>query len=122
MEAWRTPKLVLRAHPPDQHAQFHLNSPAQIAAKAGSVPTRQRAGVSGWTIVTTFRIAGNYRYSERGTSDHCSLAGRDHADYASRQSTDVEAPRSPPASRNFGLNGEVRTARTKQNSPIIPPA
>jgi hypothetical protein len=23
--------------------------------------------------------------------------------------------------RNFDLNGEVRTARTKQNSPIIPP-
>jgi hypothetical protein len=26
------------------------------------------------------------------------------------------------SSRNFDLNGEVRTARTKQNSPIIPPA
>ena len=25
-------------------------------------------------------------------------------------------------SRNFDLNGEARTARTKQNSPIIPPA
>src|SRR6202040_1847082 len=29
-----------------------------------------------------------------GTSDHGSSAGRDHAGYASRQSTDVEAPRS----------------------------
>ena len=26
------------------------------------------------------------------------------------------------SSRNFDLNGEARTARTKQNSPIIPPA
>jgi len=25
------------------------------------------------------------------------------------------------SSRNFDLNGEVRTARTKQSSPIIPP-
>jgi hypothetical protein len=25
------------------------------------------------------------------------------------------------SSRNFDLNGEARTARTKQNSPIIPP-
>jgi hypothetical protein len=26
------------------------------------------------------------------------------------------------SSRNFDLNGEARTARTKQSSPIIPPA
>jgi hypothetical protein len=26
------------------------------------------------------------------------------------------------SSRNFDLNGEASTARTKQNSPIIPPA
>jgi len=26
------------------------------------------------------------------------------------------------SSRDFDLNGEARTARTKQNSPIIPPA
>src|SRR5258708_6846623 len=44
--------------------------------------------------------------------------GRDHAAYASRpscRSTTFSAP-----SRNFDLNGEVRTARTKQSSPIIP--
>src|SRR5712692_22107 len=54
MDAWRTPKLVLRAHPPDQHAQFHLDSrapsprvrfPTPIATKAGSVPMQQRFGL-----------------------------------------------------------------------------
>ena len=51
MEAWHTPKLVLRAHPPDQHAQFHLNSrapsprvrfPTPIATKSGPMPPHQR--------------------------------------------------------------------------------
>jgi len=54
MDAWRTLKLVLRAHPPDQHAQFHLDSrapsprvwfPTPMATKAGSVPTHQRFGL-----------------------------------------------------------------------------
>src|ERR1700732_2850023 len=51
VDAWRTPKLVLRAHLPDQCAQFHLDSrtpsppprlPTPIAAKAGPMPTHQR--------------------------------------------------------------------------------
>ncbi len=51
MDAWRTPKLVLRAHLPDQRAQFHLNSrapsprvrcPTPIATKAGPMPPHQR--------------------------------------------------------------------------------
>jgi hypothetical protein len=28
VDAWRTPKLVLRAHLPDQRSQFHLDSRA----------------------------------------------------------------------------------------------
>src|ERR1700682_6225126 len=51
VDAWRAPKRVLHAHPPDQHAQlrFDLRSPSQwarlptpVAAKAGPVPTHER--------------------------------------------------------------------------------
>src|ERR1700694_2745094 len=51
VDAWRTPKLVLRAHLPDQRAQFYLDSrapsprvrfPTLIATKAGPMPPHQR--------------------------------------------------------------------------------
>jgi hypothetical protein len=51
MDAWSTPKLVLRAHLPDQRAQFYLDSrapsspprfPTPIVAKAGPMPPHQR--------------------------------------------------------------------------------
>src|SRR5260221_11911884 len=50
MDARRPPKQILRAHLPDQRAQFNLDSrapsspprfPTPIAAKAGPVPTHQ---------------------------------------------------------------------------------
>jgi hypothetical protein len=50
VDARRTPKQILRAHLPDQRAQFNLDSrapsspprfPPPIAAKAGPVPTHQ---------------------------------------------------------------------------------
>jgi hypothetical protein len=62
------PKQILRAHLPDQRAQFNLESrapstpprfPTPIAAKAGPC---QLTSVSGWTIVTTFKIDGKHRY------------------------------------------------------------
>src|SRR5258708_7474274 len=70
VNAWRTPKRILHAHPPDQSAQLRvdLRSPSQwerlptpVAAKAG--PVHQRTSVSGRMIVRTFRIDGNQRYS-----------------------------------------------------------
>src|SRR6202043_3437874 len=51
MDAWRTPKLVLRAHLPDHRAQFCLDTrapsprvrfPTPIGTKAGSMPPHQR--------------------------------------------------------------------------------
>src|ERR1700761_3460328 len=51
--AWRTPKRIFHAHPPDQRAQLRVDprSPAQwarlptpVAAKAGPVPTQERLG------------------------------------------------------------------------------
>src|SRR3982074_926841 len=53
VDARRTPKQILRAHLPDQRAQFCLNLrspspsmrfPTPIAAKAGPMPTHQRFG------------------------------------------------------------------------------
>src|ERR1700726_3489107 len=53
VDAWRTPKLVLRAHLPDQRAQLRVDLrspslwarlPAPVAAKAGPMPTHERLG------------------------------------------------------------------------------
>src|SRR5882762_9365243 len=53
VNAWRTPKRILHAHPPDQSAQLRvdLRSPSQwarlptsVAAKAGPMPTHERLG------------------------------------------------------------------------------
>src|ERR1700726_4994151 len=51
VDAWRTPKLVLRAHLPDQRAQLRVDLrspsmwarlPTPVAAKAGPMPPHQR--------------------------------------------------------------------------------
>src|SRR5215472_18647558 len=53
VDAWRAPKRILDAHPPDQDAQLRLDlrSPSPWArlptpktAKSGSVPTHERLG------------------------------------------------------------------------------
>ena len=53
VNAWRTPKRILHAHPPDQSAQLRvdLRSPSQwarlptpVATKTGPVPTHERLG------------------------------------------------------------------------------
>ena len=54
VDAWRAPKRIFAAHPPDQYAQLRvdLGSPSQwarlptpVAAKAGPVPTRECLGL-----------------------------------------------------------------------------
>jgi hypothetical protein len=69
VDAWRAPKRILHAHPPDQRAQLRVDPrspslwarlPTPVAAKAGPVP---RTSVSGRMIVRTFRIDGNQRYN-----------------------------------------------------------
>src|SRR6202021_2514374 len=51
VDAWRPPKLVLRAHLPDQRAQLRVDlrspslwarAPTPVAAKAGPMPPHQR--------------------------------------------------------------------------------
>src|SRR6266568_7247587 len=53
VDAWRAPKRIFDAHPPDQDAQLRLDLrspspwarlPTPVAAKAGSVPTHERLG------------------------------------------------------------------------------
>src|SRR5713101_3486658 len=53
VDAWRAPKRIFDAHPPDQHAQLRVDLrspslwarlPTPVAAKAGSVPTHERLG------------------------------------------------------------------------------
>src|SRR6266404_3646141 len=53
VNAWRTPKWILHAHPPDQSAQLRVDLrsasqwtrlPTPVAAKAGPVPTHERLG------------------------------------------------------------------------------
>src|SRR5580693_5889762 len=54
VDAWRAPKRIFDAHPPDQYAQLRvdLRSPSQwarlpapVVAKAGPVPTHERLGL-----------------------------------------------------------------------------
>src|SRR5215471_13284132 len=53
VDAWRAPKRIFDAHPPDQGAQLRLDPrspspwarlPTPVAAKSGSVPTHERLG------------------------------------------------------------------------------
>src|ERR1700739_2438162 len=63
VDAWRAPKWILHAHPPDQSAQLRVDPrsptlwarlPMPVAAKAGPVPPHERR-----MMVRTFRIDGN---------------------------------------------------------------
>src|SRR5215472_14840132 len=53
VDAWRAPKRIFDAHPPNQDAQLRLDLrspsrwtrlPTPVAAKSGSVPTHERLG------------------------------------------------------------------------------
>src|ERR1700694_1339516 len=63
VDAWRTPKQILRAHLPDQRPQFYLDSrapsprvrfPTPRATKAGPMPPHQR-----------FRLDNRYDLQDR---------------------------------------------------------
>src|ERR1700716_2326599 len=69
VDAWRTPKRILHAHPPDQRAQVRvdLRSPSHGRAFKRQEQRKpalcQRTSVSGRMIVRTCRIDGTQRYS-----------------------------------------------------------
>src|SRR6202171_1070490 len=128
VNAWRTPKRIFDAHPPAQRAQFRvdLRSPSQwerlptpVAAKAGPMPTHECLGPDDCENLQDKRkpaiqldkepaIIVREPDATRQPTPHDIQLMSKHAFSAS--------------SRNFDLNGEARTARTKQSSPIIPPA
>src|SRR5664280_1815022 len=127
VDAWRSPKRVLDAHPPNQHAQLGLDLwppsprarlPTPITAKAGPMPTHEGVGLDdcenlqdGWkpaiqldkepaVVVRELRPAAHLAPQ----NDQC-------------RSTAFSA-----SSRLFDLNGEIKMAKPKHSSPIIPPA
>jgi hypothetical protein len=59
--------------------------------------------------------------SETEQPDHSANLG-DSITASTRIRFSVHTTAFSASSRNFDLNGETSTARTKQNSPIIPPA
>jgi hypothetical protein len=66
--AWRTPKRILHAHPPDQRAQLRFDLQPSHGSDFQRQQQRkpalcQRTSVSGWTIVRTFGIDVNQGYS-----------------------------------------------------------
>ena len=53
VNAWRAPKRIFDAHPPNQYAQLHIDPrspspsmrfPTPVAAKTGPMPTHERLG------------------------------------------------------------------------------
>jgi len=128
VNAWRAPKRVFDAHPPDQYAQLRvdLRSPSQwarlqtpVAAKAGPVPTHERLGPDDCENHQDRRNPAVQLDKEPAIM----VRQPDATMQPTPQDIQLmsEAPAFSASSRNFDLNGEARTARTKQNSLIIPP-
>jgi hypothetical protein len=74
----RTPKLVLRAHLPDQRAQFYLEFagalPASSISNANSGESRPDATAPAFQVGQSLRPSGSMETidtSGRGTSDRC---------------------------------------------------
>src|ERR1700732_2731655 len=85
VDAWRTPKLVLRAHLPDQRAQFHLDSRAALPAGL---------------------ISNANSDESRPDAPDPAVPGVDPSPCSAKRSADVGAPHSPPQACS-----STRTAR-----------
>ena len=128
VDALRAPKRIFDAHPPDQCAQLRVDLrspslwarlPTPVGAKAGPVPTHECLGPDDRKNLQDRRkpaiqldkepaiIVREPDATMRPTPQDIQLMS--------------EALRSQ-LRRNVDLNGETRTARTKQSSPIIQPA
>src|SRR6202022_1640416 len=64
VDAWRAPKRIFDAHPPDQYAQLRVDLrppslwarlPTPVAAKAGPMPTHERLGPDDWENLQDLR-------------------------------------------------------------------
>jgi hypothetical protein len=123
----RTPELVLRAHLPDQRAQFYLDLwapsprarfPAPITAKAGPMPTHER-----------FRLDNRHDLQDRGkpaihlNEEPAIVVGKlGSTPHLAPQNDQLMSKYEFSASSLlFESNGEASTARTNQISAIIAP-
>ena len=121
-------RWIFDAHLPDQRAQLRLDlrspsqwarSPPPIAAKASPMPTHQRLGLD-----DRENLQDRWKSAIQLDKEPAIMVREPDAtmqptpqDNQLCRSTAFSA-----SSRKFDLNGEARTARTNQSSPIIPPA
>ena len=124
-------KRIFDAHPPDQLAQFRvdLRSSSQWArlptpvgaAKTCRAPLHRRLGPD-----DRENLQDRWKPATQLDQEPAIMVGEPDATLrpAPQDNQLVSKHRVLASSRNFDLNGEARTARTKSNrsSPIIPPA
>ena len=126
------PRLhVLDTHPPNQRAQLGLDwrppspstrFPTPVATKAGPVPRHERLGPHDrenpedcWKPTIQLDKEPSIMVRQPDATMQPTPQYDQLMSYTVGISTAFSA-----SSRNLDLNGEARTARTKQNSPIIP--
>src|SRR6202162_1249839 len=128
VDAWRTPKLVLRAHLPDQRAQLRVDlrspslwarPPTPVAAKAGPMPPHQRLRFDNCS-----ELQDRWKPSIHLDEEPAVVVGRLSSTPHPTPQDDqlMSEQRIPRFKPHFDLKGEARTARAKQSSLIIPPA
>src|SRR6187200_3390795 len=128
VDAWRAPKRIFDAHPPDQCAQlpFDLRSPSHwarlptpVAAKAGPVPTHQGLGLDDcenlqdcWKPAIQLDKEPTIVVRQPWPTAHL----------APQNDQLMSKHRVLSFKPQLRLNGEAKIPRTKRSSPIIPSA
>src|SRR4029077_12689545 len=113
MDAWRTPKLVLRADLPDQCPQFYFDSrapsprvrfPTPKVTKAGPMPSHQRFRLDNCNDLKDQRKPSIHLYEEpaivvREVSAALHLTPQDHQLMSSKRGihSQVQGQRHPPS-------------------------
>src|ERR1700694_4302308 len=120
VDAWRAPKRIFDAHPPDQCAQLRVDLrspslwarlPTPVAAKAGPVPTHECLGPDDCENLQDRRKPA----IELDQEPAVIVRKPDAAMQPTSQDNQLMSKhRILSSKRNFDLNGEARTARTKQ--------
>src|ERR1700720_4622365 len=121
VDAWRAPKRIFDADPPDQYAQLRVDLrspslwarlPTPVAAKARPVPTHERLGPEDCENLQdrwkpAIQLDKEPAIMVREPDAAMQPTPHDHQ-LMSKHALSA-------SSRNFDLNGEARAARTKQN-------
>jgi len=118
---------VVHTLTPDQCAQLRFDLrppspwprlPAPVAAKAGPVPTHEGLGSDDCENLQDRRKPA----IELDKEPAIMVREPDATRQPTPHDNQLMSKHRVLSLRNFDLNGEARTARTKQSSPIIPPA